>query len=106
MIGRASIGYPWIFREIKHYFATGEILPPPTIEERVAAAKQHLTHSVEWKGDKLGVLEMRRHYTNYFRSYPGIKSFRQKLVTEHDPKVLLEILDQIEERYVDESIPA
>ncbi|GJM36057.1 MAG: tRNA-dihydrouridine synthase [Saprospiraceae bacterium] len=101
MIGRASIGYPWIFREIKHYFATGEILPPPTIDERVAAAKQHLRHSVDWKGAKLGVLEMRRHYTNYFRSLPGIKAFRQQLVTEGSPELLMEILDQIQEHYAD-----
>ncbi len=106
MIGRASIGNPWIFREIKHYFATGEMLPPPTIQERVAAAKQHLSHSVQWKGEKLGVLEMRRHYTNYFRSYPGIKVFRQKLVTEDRQEVLLEILDQIEEQYAGASILA
>ena len=99
MIGRASIGYPWIFREIKHYFKTGEILPPPTIHERVAAAKQHLTHSIEWKGVKLGVVEMRRHYTNYFRGLPHVKHYRQKLVTEYDPAVLFEVLDQVEERY-------
>ncbi len=99
MIGRASIGYPWIFREIKHYFKTGEILPPPSTEERVAAARQHLRHSIEWKGEKLGVLEMRRHYTNYFRGFPHVKPFRTKLVTEHDPAVLFEVLEQIEERY-------
>ncbi len=99
MIGRASIGYPWIFRDIKHYFKTGELLPAPDIHERVSAVKQHLQHSLDWKGEKLGVLEMRRHYTNYFRGYPHIKPYRQKLVTEHDPSILLEILDQIEERY-------
>lgn len=99
MIGRASIGYPWIFREIKHYFATGEILAPPTTQERVAAARQHLQHSLDWKGVKLGVLEMRRHYTNYFRGFPHVKPYRMKLVTEHDPAILFEILDQIEERY-------
>lgn len=99
MIGRASIGYPWIFREIKHYFATGEILPPPTVTERVDAARQHLKHSLEWKGEKLGVLEMRRHYTNYFRGFPNIKPFRTQLVTNHDPNTLFEILDQIEETY-------
>lgn len=99
MIGRASIGYPWIFREIKHYFATGEILPPPTVEERVGAARQHLLHSLEWKGEKLGVLEMRRHYTNYFRGFPNIKPFRSQLVTNADPKVLFEIMDQIQETY-------
>lgn len=99
MIGRASIGNPWIFREIKHYFATGEILDPPTVAERVAAAKQHLRHSLEWKGPKLGVLEMRRHYTNYFRGFPHIKPFRSKLVTNHDPEVLYAIMDEIEEIY-------
>ncbi|MEL7020383.1 MAG: tRNA dihydrouridine synthase DusB [Bacteroidota bacterium] len=99
MIGRASIGNPWIFREIKHYFATGELLAPPTVHERVEAARQHLRHSIEWKGEKLGVLEMRRHYTNYFRGYRGVKAFRQKLVTEHDPAVLFAILDELETTY-------
>ena len=99
MIGRASIGYPWIFREIKHYFATGEILPPPDIHERVDAVRQHLQHSIDWKGPKLGVVEMRRHYTNYFRGFPGIKEFRGKLVTEETQSVLFEILDCMEEQY-------
>lgn len=99
MIGRASIGYPWIFREIKHYVATGELLAPPTIEERVAAARQHLTHSMEWKGTKLGILEMRRHYTNYFRGMRNVKYYRQKLVTENDPEILMSILDEVEEVY-------
>jgi nifR3 family TIM-barrel protein len=101
MIGRASIGYPWIFRDIKHYFATGELLPAPDIHERVDAVKRHLRHSIEWKGEKLGVLEMRRHYTNYFRGYPHIKAYRQQLVTEHDPALLFEVLDSMEERYAD-----
>jgi tRNA-dihydrouridine synthase B len=99
MIGRASIGYPWIFREIKHFFATGELLPPPSISERVAAAKEHLFRSLQWKGQKLGVLEMRRHYTNYFRGYPGIKEFRIQLVTEEDPDALFAVLDAITEHY-------
>ena len=99
MIGRASIGYPWIFREIKHYFATGELLPPPTIHERVAAAKEHLRFSLEWKGPKLGVLEMRRHYTNYFRGLPGIKEYRKRLVTEFDQNILFSIFDEIEDKY-------
>ncbi|MEN0004527.1 MAG: tRNA dihydrouridine synthase DusB [Bacteroidota bacterium] len=101
MIGRASIGYPWIFREIKHYFATGELLPPPDIHERVAAARQHLQHSIEWKGLKLGILEMRRHYTNYFRGLPHIKPYRAELVTNDDPEYLFQILDKIEERYAE-----
>ncbi|MCB0643587.1 MAG: tRNA-dihydrouridine synthase, partial [Phaeodactylibacter sp.] len=90
---------PWIFREIKHYFETGELLPPPTIAERVAAARQHLQHSLDWKGETLGVLEMRRHYTNYFRGYPGVKAFRGQLVTEHDPKALFQVLDALEAHY-------
>lgn len=81
MIGRASIGYPWIFREIKHYMETGQLLPPPTTAERVNAAREP-SPLIEWKGPKLGVLEMRRHYTNYFRGYAGIKAFRARLVTE------------------------
>jgi nifR3 family TIM-barrel protein len=99
MIGRASIGYPWIFREIKHYFETGELLPPPTISERVEAARDHLRHSVEWKGLPLGVLEMRRHYTNYFRGFRNIKEYRKRLVTEADPAMIYAILDEIEEVY-------
>ncbi|MCC6816635.1 MAG: tRNA dihydrouridine synthase DusB [Saprospiraceae bacterium] len=95
MIGRASIGNPWIFREIKHFFNTGVKLDPPTIEERVEAASIHLLNSIKWKGEKLGVLEMRRHYTNYFKSYPGIKDFRTLLVTESNPSVLFEILERI-----------
>ncbi len=99
MIGRASIGYPWIFREIKHYFATGELLPPPDVSERVQAARQHLTDSIAWKGLKLGVLEMRRHYSPYFRDLPNIKPYRARLVTEMEPDVLFGLLDEIEEVY-------
>jgi len=99
MIGRASIGNPWIFREIKHYFKTGEILPPATVEERVNAARQHLHHSVEWKGLKLAILEMRRHYTNYFRGLPHIKPYRTALVTEFDLEKIDIIFNEIKERY-------
>lgn len=99
MIGRASIGYPWIFREVKHFFATGELLPAPDIEERVRAARQHLGDSLAWKGPKLGVLEMRRHYAPYFRDLPNIKPFRARLVTEMEPAVLFEILEEIGEVY-------
>lgn len=99
MIGRASIGYPWIFREIKHYFKTGKILAPPTIRERVEAARQHLRHSLVWKGEVLGVLEMRRHYTNYFKGFKGIKHFRARLVGTMNPAELFEILDEIEMVY-------
>jgi nifR3 family TIM-barrel protein len=106
MIGRASIGYPWIFREIKHYMATGEILPAPTIAERVEAARQHLRHSIDWKGEKLGIQEMRRHYTNYFRSLEGIKHFRALLVTEMNPESLYDILEQISNHYSPELLEA
>ncbi len=99
MIGRASIGYPWIFREIKHYMATGEILPPPSIDERVDAAKRHLEFSLQWKGPKLGVVEMRRHYTNYFRGFRDIKPIRSKLVTEYDPATIFDILEYIRDKY-------
>jgi len=99
MIGRAAIGYPWIFREIKHYVATGELLAPPTITERVNAARQHLKHSIEWKGERLGVVEMRRHYTNYFRGFRNIKPFRGRLVTNYDPNEIRGILDEIEDVY-------
>ncbi|RMG78313.1 MAG: tRNA dihydrouridine synthase DusB [Bacteroidetes bacterium] len=102
MIGRASIGNPWIFRDIKHYFKTGELLPPPTIKERVAAARQHVAHSVAWKGEKLGILEMRRHYTNYFRGLPNIRTFRSKLVTMMTAAEIFEVLDEILETYQNE----
>ena len=105
MIGRASIGYPWVFREIKHYFATGEKLPPPSVHERLDAVRQHLRHSLEWKGEKLGVMEMRRHYTNYFRGYPGIKQYRAQLVAHTDPAELFAVLDQIEAAYSGVELP-
>ncbi len=99
MIGRASIGYPWVFREIKHYFATGELLAPPTVQERVSAARQHLGDSLAWKGLKLGVLEMRRHYAPYLRGLPHVKAYRARLVTEMEPATLFAILDEVEEVY-------
>ena len=99
MIGRASIGYPWIFNEIKHFLETGEKLAPPTIEERVAVCKQHLQRSLEWKGPILGVVETRRHYTNYFKGMHGIKEYRKKLVTTDQPETLFAILDEIAEHF-------
>lgn len=80
MIGRAAIGYPWIFNEIKHFLKTGEHLPAPGLAERVAVAREHLRFSVEWKGEKQGIFEMRRHYTNYFRGIPNFKPYRSRLV--------------------------
>jgi len=99
MLNEPSVFQRRIFREIKHYFETGEILDPPTVEERVAAAIQHLSHSMEWKGERLGVLEMRRHYTNYFRGFRNIKPVRMQLVQEDDPKNLIEILNGITRMY-------
>ncbi len=99
MIGRAAIGYPWIFREIKHFFKTGELMQAPSIQERVAAAREHLLKSVEWKGEKLGILEMRRHYTNYFRGMRNVKSYRVRLVTAANTVAVLEILEEIESVY-------
>ena len=99
MIGRAAIGYPWIFREIKHYFATGELLAPPTIADRVAAARNHLIWSVEWKGERQGVLEMRRHYANYFKGLPNFKEHRQRLVTLDSAAEIVTALEEVETNY-------
>lgn len=98
MIGRASIGYPWIFNEMKHHLRTGEHLAPPTIEDRVTACLSHLNRSVEWKGERLGILEMRRHYSSYFKGIPNIKETRLKLVTEDSLEVLHATLADIERR--------
>jgi tRNA-dihydrouridine synthase B len=96
MIGRAAIGYPWIFNEIKHFFATGTHLPPPTIEQRVAVIRKHLTRSMEWKANPmLGILEMRRHYTNYLKGLPNIKEFRLKLVHCLSEAEVHTLLDEI-----------
>ncbi|WP_447637960.1 tRNA dihydrouridine synthase DusB [Flavobacterium microcysteis] len=97
MIGRAAIGYPWIFNEIKHYFKTGEKLPQPTMEDRVEAARNHLTWSMDWKGERVGIVEMRRHYTNYFKGIPGFKEYKQRLVTTDDAEGLFKTLDEIQE---------
>lgn len=101
MIGRASIGYPWIFNEIKHFLATGEKLEAPSIEERIAVAKQHLDFSVEWKGEKQGILEMRRHYTNYFRGMPNFKPIRTEMVTADSYQHVCSLLDQVADLYAD-----
>ena len=99
MIGRAAIGYPWIFREIKHFVATGEILPFPTLSERIEVCKKHLRKSVEWKGPKVGIFEMRRHYTNYLKGLPGIKEYRGRLVTLMLPEEIEMILDEVAAKY-------
>ena len=95
MIGRAAIGNPWIFNQIKHYFRTGTEAPPPTLSERVDACRKHLLMSVEWKGLRTGIVEMRRHYTNYFKGLNNFKPIRMQLVTGEDLNLLLDLLDQI-----------
>jgi tRNA-dihydrouridine synthase B len=104
MVGRAAIGYPWIFREIKHYFATGEMLPPPTLDERIDVTRKHFVKSIEWKGEKVGIAEMRRHYTNYFRDLPGIKTYRARLVTAPTATEIFEIFEEIREMYQEEAM--
>lgn len=96
MIGRASIGYPWIFREIKHFYETGEILPGPTIKERVEICNTHLEKSIEWKGPKTGIFEMRRHYANYFKGIPHFKDYRMRLVSLNTIEEIQEVLQEIE----------
>jgi tRNA-dihydrouridine synthase B len=95
MIGRAAIGYPWIFNEIKHFMQTGNYLTPPTIQQRVDVIRQHLQRSVEWKGVKVGINEMKRHYTNYLKGLPNIREFRLKLVTLHELEQVEEVLENI-----------
>lgn len=99
MIGRAAIGYPWIFNEIKYYLQTGKHLPAPTIEQRVGVIKKHLQKSIEWKGQTLGILEMRRHYGNYLKGLPNIKEYRTKLVTLKEPEAIFSLLDEINKAY-------
>ena len=99
MIGRAAIGYPWIFREIKHYLQTGEILAAPTLEERVDICKKHLIKSIEWKGPIVGIFEMRRHYANYLRGLPNIKEFRGRLVTLMEMDEVIAVLDELYNYY-------
>jgi nifR3 family TIM-barrel protein len=99
MIGRAAIGYPWIFREIHHYMQTGELLPSPTLAERIEVSKNHLRKSVEWKGPIVGINEMRRHYSNYLKGLPGIKEFRNRLVTLKTREEVDEVLDEILQHY-------
>lgn len=101
MIGRATYGRPWIFREVKHYLATGEVLPQPSVRERAAIAREHLAKSLEVKGDYVGILEMRRHLTNYFKGLPNFKETRLKLVTTLDVEELYATLDLIAERWGD-----
>lgn len=100
MIGRAAIGYPWIFNEIKHFLKTGEHLAPPTIDQRIDVCKKHLAFSVKWKGTKIGIFEMRRHYTNYFKGLDHFKEFRKRLVESPTEAEVSEVLEEISARYL------
>ena len=99
MIGRASVGAPWVFREIKHYLNTGEVLPPPEVAERVRVCREHFRFSIRWKGDRLGVFEMRRHYSNYFKGLPDFKPYRSRLVEADSETEVHGILDEIAETF-------
>jgi nifR3 family TIM-barrel protein len=99
MIGRAAIGYPWIFNEIKHFMKTGEHLPPPTVEQRVEVCRKHLHKSFTWKGPKVGIFEMRRHYANYLKGLPNIKEYRNKLVTLMTVEEIDAVLDEIAQKF-------
>jgi len=100
MIGRASIGYPWIFDEIKYYFEHGVEKAKPTVKERVAAAREHFEMSLKWKEERYAIMETRKHYTNYFRGLSHFKPYRSKLVTIEDPNEVLRTLDEIEQEYI------
>ncbi len=101
MIGRAAIGNPWIFSRSKHYIETGELLPNPTIPQKVELVKRHLQYSLDWKGDYVGVFEIRQHLSNYFKSLPNFKDTRIRLVTEKNPAEIVKILDEIAEQWAD-----
>jgi nifR3 family TIM-barrel protein len=100
MVGRASIGYPWIFNEIKHFIITGEKLPPPTLQERVEVCKKHLSFSIRWKGDKTGIFEMRRHYSNYFKGIEHFKPYRMRLVEASTFEEIEGILDEVSDKFM------
>jgi tRNA-dihydrouridine synthase B len=99
MIGRAAIGYPWIFREVKHFFETGEHLQGPTVAERVEVCNTHLSKSIEWKGEKTGIFEMRRHYSNYFKGIPNFKEYRMKLVSLENINDIHSVLEEIKDKF-------
>ena len=99
MIGRAAIGYPWIFREVKHFFETGNHLEGPTLEERINVCRTHLQKSIEWKGPKTGIFEMRRHYANYFKGIPNFKEYRMKLVSLESVEAIEDVLNDIGNKF-------
>jgi tRNA-dihydrouridine synthase B len=104
MIGRASIGNPWFFNEVKHYLKTGTTLLPPSLHDRVAAARQHLQMAIDWKGPVLGVLETRRHYTNYFKGIPNFKPFRTRMVTSDAPEEVFATFDEVESSFAEHRV--
>ena len=104
MIGRASIGYPWIFNEIKHFMQTGQHLLPPTVAERVRVCRQHLDFSIRWKGPITGIFEMRRHYATYFKGLDNFKPFRMRFVESGTYEQLIEILEEVSETYSEELV--
>lgn len=99
MIGRASIGNPWFFKQVKHFFETGNHLAEPTIKDRTEMARRHLKMAIEWKGEKLGVFETRRHYTNYFKGIPHFKEYRQRMVTSDDSVDVFAVFDEVETNF-------
>jgi nifR3 family TIM-barrel protein len=101
MIGRAAIGAPWFFNEVKHFIKTGEHLPAPTIADRIDVTRKHLDFSIRWKGNKLGIFEMRRHYTNYFKGIPDFKPFRMKLVEAPNYEEVNAILHEVENHFME-----
>ena len=101
MIGRASIGNPWFFREVQHYLKTGKKLLNPTMSERIEAARRHLQMAIDWKGEKLGVFETRRHYTNYFKGIPHFKEYRMKMVTSDDSIDVFKVIDEVASKFKD-----
>ncbi|MDA9844109.1 tRNA dihydrouridine synthase DusB [Flavobacteriaceae bacterium] len=104
MIGRASIGNPWFFNEVKYFLETGKKLDPPSIDQKVAAARRHLEMAIDWKGETLGVLETRRHYTNYFKGIPNFKPFRTRMVTSDEAAKVFEVFDEIMEAFTEDQI--
>jgi nifR3 family TIM-barrel protein len=104
MIGRASIGNPWFFNQVKHFMETGTHLPPPSIEQRVSVARRHLEMSVAWKGEILGVLETRRHYTNYFRGYKNFKPYRTRMVMSNHSQEIYDILNEVLQKFVPQEV--
>ena len=99
MIGRASIGNPWFFKQVKHFFKTGEHLPPPKLSERINMAEKHLKMAINWKGEKLGVLETRRHYSSYFKGIPDFKKYKTMMVTSDFSEDLFSLFNELKEKF-------